>query len=83
MVWGFFQSPLYFEGMKDQLRKAFAIKEEYKKNLSEFFTHHHLSQGSYVAVHLRRTDYKGFVVPGLTGDDFTLPESYYKTHSGS
>ncbi|MES2480156.1 MAG: alpha-1,2-fucosyltransferase [Bacteroidota bacterium] len=78
MVWGFFQSPLYFEGIKNKLKKDFEVKEEYKKDLMSFYKQNNLTGGAYIAVHLRRTDYKGFVVPGLQGDDFTLPISYYK-----
>lgn len=77
-VWGFFQSDEYFEHTKQQIRQYFEVKKKYKSALNVFFADNHLEAGKYIAVHLRRTDYKGFTVPGLQGDDFTLPLNYYK-----
>lgn len=76
-VWGFFQSPEYFKGVEDRIRKAFRVKKKYYSGFQRFLEEHQLKEGNYLAIHLRRTDYKGFNVPGLEGDDFTLPESYY------
>lgn len=76
-VWGFFQSPVYFDSIKDKVKKYFTVKEEYKKDYNSFLQKNNLEAGRYIALHIRRTDYKGFVVPGLQGDDFTLPSSYF------
>lgn len=76
-VWGFFQSPEYFDSLSDRIKKEFRVKKEFKKDLAVFFKENGIEAGKYVAIHLRRTDYKGFTVPGLQGDDFTLPLSYY------
>jgi head-tail adaptor len=76
-VWGFFQSPEYFESSAEQVRQYFKVKIKYQTDINLFFKQHNLEAGRYIAVHLRRTDYKGFTVPGLQGDDFTLPLSFY------
>jgi hypothetical protein len=76
-VWGFFQSPVYFDAIKDKIKKYFTVKEVYKKEYNSFLKKNGLEAGRYIALHIRRTDYKGFVVPGLQGDDFTLPSSYF------
>ena len=78
MVWGFFQSPLYFHFSEKSIKKAFAVKRQYTKGFNDFIQKNQLLKGNYLVVHLRRTDYKGFTVPALQGDDFTLPISYYK-----
>lgn len=76
-VWGFFQSAEYFEHSVSRIKQYFEVKAEYKVDLNDFFKKNDLVAGRYIAIHLRRTDYKGFTVPGLQGDDFTLPISYY------
>lgn len=78
MIWGYFQSPEYFEIIAPQIRKYFTVKESYRTALSAFYKENNLRSGAYHAVHLRRSDYKGFVVKGLEGDDFTLPDEYYE-----
>lgn len=77
MVWGFFQSPEYFAGVEDAIREYFKVKPIFYTQYRKFLSNHQLEEGKYLAIHVRRTDYKGFTVPGLYGDDFTLPESYY------
>ncbi len=58
MLFGYFQSPLYFSGMEDQLRSELSPAGigfgESRKVLAEKLMH----PGS-VAVHVRRTDYAG------------------------
>jgi hypothetical protein len=77
MVWGFFQSAEYFEHSAALIKKHFEVRKKYKSDFVEFLHINNLLEGGYIAIHLRRTDYKGFTVPGLAGDDFTLPLSYY------
>ncbi len=77
MIWGFFQSAEYFKQSTVQIKSYFKIKQAYQKDFNLFLTKHQLKKGNYNAVHLRRTDYKGFTVKGLEGDNFTLPASYY------
>lgn len=77
MVWGFFQSPLYFTRSEAKIRKAFRVRQQFRTEFESFKKEHQLQDGGYFAIHLRRTDYKGFTVPGLEGNDFTLPMSYY------
>lgn len=77
-VWGFFQSPLYFQEIAPKLNQYFSVKAKFRKNFDTFLSNNQLKSGAYIAIHIRRTDYQGFTVPGLLGDDFTLPTSYYK-----
>lgn len=77
-VWGFFQSPLYFQHLGSKLNKYFSVKAKFRQHFHAFLSEHHLKPGAYLAIHIRRTDYQGFTVPGLQGDDFTLPTTYYK-----
>lgn len=77
LVWGFFQSPVYFDSISEKIKAYFTVKDEYKAGFVSFMQENHLQPGAYIALHIRRTDYKGFIVPGLQGDDFTLPVSYF------
>lgn len=77
MVWGFFQSEKYFKDSAARIRSSFRIKQHYQNAFKVFLDKHGLAAGSYHAIHLRRTDYKGFKVKGLQGDDFILPAAYY------
>lgn len=77
-IWGFFQSLEYFEFSQERIKKIFEIKEKYKAAYRNFLKENQLQAGQYLVVHLRLTDYKGFTVPCLKGDDFTLPLDYYK-----
>jgi hypothetical protein len=77
MIWGFFQSEKYFKASAVAIRNTFRIKKQYQNAFKAFIDKHGLAAGSYHAIHLRRTDYKGFKVKGLQGDDFTLPTAYY------
>lgn len=76
-VWGFFQSPRYFDRCFNEVKRQFRIKDQYTKDLKAFKSLHNLTETPYLAVHLRLTDYKGFQIPYLDGDDKTLPLSYY------
>lgn len=78
MVWGFFQSLEYFNFSKEKIKKFFEIKSQYTNAYEQFLRDNNLKRGTYIAIHVRLTDYKGFTVPSLKGDDFTLPVSYYK-----
>lgn len=77
MVWGFFQSELYFKTAVHAIRDSFRVKPKYQVGFQAFIRKYGLLPGAYNAIHLRRTDYKGFTVKGLQGDDFTLPLAYY------
>jgi hypothetical protein len=77
MIWGFFQSEEYFKESSEEIRQYFKIKQEYQSNFNQFLDKHQLQKGNYLAIHIRRTDYKGFKVKSLSGDDFTLPQGYY------
>jgi hypothetical protein len=77
MVWGFFQSEQYFKENRGSIKKYFQVKKMYQDQFYQYLKHLDLQQGKYNAVHIRRTDYKGFQVKSLLGDDFTLPLSYY------
>lgn len=77
MVWGFFQSPEYFSTISDKIKSDFRVKKRYTVDYEKFLLDNGLRKGGYIAIHLRLTDYKGFTVPCLQGDDFTLPVSYY------
>ena len=76
-VWGFFQSENYFIHSVASVQKAFQVKEKYTKGFEHFLKQNNLEKGKFLAVHLRRTDYNGFTIPVLEGNDFTLPVSYY------
>lgn len=78
MIWGFFQSLKYFHNSQETIKKHFEIKPEYYSAFELFLKENNLQKGKYLVIHLRLTDYKGFTVPCLKGDDFTLPLSYYK-----
>jgi hypothetical protein len=78
MIWGYFQSARYFSQISVRIHEYFRVKEVYQTRFKDFLRNNNLQPGSYNAVHLRRSDYKGFVVKGLSGDDFTLPEIYYE-----
>jgi hypothetical protein len=77
MIWGFFQSELYFKESSKEIKQYFRIREEYQSNFNRFLLINGLQKGQYLAIHIRRTDYKGFKVKSLSGDDFTLPQSFY------
>jgi hypothetical protein len=79
MVWGFFQSPIYFENVALRLSKTFSVKTQYRTRFKQFLLENNLVEGNYLVIHVRRTDYKGFTLPGLEGDDFTLPNHYYSS----
>lgn len=76
-IWGMFQSADYFPNSAKLLQQHFRVKEKYRVGLKKFLQTNNLEAGQYTAIHIRQTDYKGFTVPGLKGDDFTLPLSYY------
>lgn len=78
MVWGFFQSEQYFRESAAEIKQYFTIKPEFQLDFRSFLAHNKLVAGEYNTMHIRRTDYKGFTVKSLTGDDFTLPLSYYR-----
>lgn len=77
MVWGFFQSLKYFKFSQEKIKQYFKIKKEFYTGFEKFLADNNLQKGQYLVIHLRLTDYKGFTVPCLQGDDFTLPVSYY------
>ena len=52
---GFFQSEDYFAEHADAVRRAFAVKDEYRRRFEELYGQ--LAESGYVAVHLRRGDY--------------------------
>lgn len=79
MIWGFFQSERYFSDSADQIKSYFRVKKKYQVSFNQFLSTNHLIKGGYTAIHIRRTDYKGFFVKGLQGDDFTLPIEYYNS----
>jgi hypothetical protein len=78
VIWGFFQSEKYFKESAEEIKFFFKIKYEYRTNFLSFLERNNLTIGKYNALHIRRTDYKGFTVKSLKGDDFILPMSYYK-----
>lgn len=78
MIWGFFQSPKYFEASSVAIKTYFKVKDKYLPAFDQFLAANNLKKGAYKSVHFRRTDYKGFEVKGLQGNDFTLPETYYE-----
>lgn len=78
MIWAYFQSERYFKGIEADIRRYFVVRETYRKDFDAFLQQRGLQAGAYNAIHLRRTDYKGFTVKGLSGDNFTLPLSYYQ-----
>lgn len=78
MIWGFFQSDRYFVDSAEEIKAHFRIKNKYQKSFFDFLNKNKLQQNGYNAIHIRRTDYKGFHVKSLSGDDFTLPMNYYE-----
>jgi hypothetical protein len=76
-VWGFFQSPRYFDQAVAEVKKRFEVKDRYRKGFEDFLQTNGLQASGYLAVHLRLTDYKGFTIPFLEGNDMTLPLAYY------
>lgn len=77
MIWAYFQSERYFSESAGEIKQYFRVKPLYQQGFEAFLQTNHIRKGEYAAIHLRRTDYKGFTVKGLSGDDFTLPDSYY------
>lgn len=77
MVWGFFQSEKYFKESALAIKQYFKVKPEYQTGFHSFLANHNIVAGGYNTIHIRRTDYKGFTVKSLSGDDFILPISYY------
>jgi hypothetical protein len=76
---GYFQSELYFESYKDELKELLKIKPKFVKIFREKFNW--LNQyKKIVTIHIRKTDYQtAFAYLDLGSDDLTLPMSYYHT----
>ncbi len=73
---GFFQSDRYFKDNEPAIKRAFAIKKEYKAvflaKYDSILTTHKI-----LVVHVRRTDYQYVEYDGLGGVDVSLPMRYY------
>ncbi len=78
MLWGFFQSEIYFLPSADEIKSYFSVKKQYQHKFLQFLKKNNLKRGAYNAVHVRRTDYIGFEVKGLKGNNFALPLEYFK-----
>jgi len=74
---GYFQSEKYFAPYKNEIKKAFSLKQkwidEFDKKYGELF-----KKNKTIIIHVRRTDYLHFEVPNLGGKDLSLPFSYYR-----
>lgn len=77
VVDGYFQSPHYFTGSEDLIRRSFRVKEQYRKKFEKFYAAE--MQQPTVVVHVRRTDYSySFQNLGLGEGSFVLPLDYYE-----
>jgi hypothetical protein len=75
MLFGYFQSPLYFQGIEDTLRNELSTGDLGLENGREALAAR-LRQSGSVAVHVRRADYVGNPHLDLCG------EAYYRTAMG-
>lgn len=73
---GFFQSEEYLTEFRTEIMKMFAIKNEFRSEFEK--NKKYLLGKKYIAVHIRRTDYKNYGGEELGGLDMTLPLSYYR-----
>lgn len=71
---GYFQSPIYFKSILPQIHEAFTILPEIEAPFQQKFKNH-LSE-PYVAIHLRRGDYRSFFPMG-DNKSACLPQSYF------
>jgi hypothetical protein len=74
--YGYFQSEKYFYNNQQELKKLFAIKQEFKNEFANSAKKLNLGN-NYVSVHIRLKDYKTFGPEYLKGPDLSLPFSYY------
>ncbi|HEY4832417.1 MAG TPA: alpha-1,2-fucosyltransferase, partial [Waddliaceae bacterium] len=72
---GQFQSPKYFEGIEDIIRKEFTLKDRFRKT-AEDMAQTIASENNPVSVHIRRDDYlaTGTAISGYTN----LSLAYYQ-----
>lgn len=73
---GFFQSEEYFSQCKEDIKKLFEIREEYRKPFID--NKKHLFDKKTIVLHLRRGDYLTHGGGEIGGTDISLPISYYK-----
>jgi hypothetical protein len=75
--YAYLQSELYFNGIKDQVKKRFRIKQpfqdEFQRKYGTTF-----KEKKVLAIHYRFGDYVSWTKEELGGTDFTLPVTYYK-----
>ena len=69
MLFGYFQTPRYFEGFEGQLREELSTHDLGLETGNEALAERLRQQGS-VAVHIRRTDYAGNPDLDLCGEDY-------------
>lgn len=74
---GFFQSEVYFNNYKNEIKKAFKIKKSAKREFNNKYNSFFADNNKIVAIHIRRSDYLVLENNELGGKDFTLPLSFY------
>ena len=70
-LYGYYQSPKYFEHIKDEIKKDFSFSKEVESICSEMFDSIH-SDEKVISVHIRRTDYT------INPNHPVQPMSYYE-----
>ena len=70
-LYGYYQSPKYFEHIKDEIKNDFSFSKEVEAICSEMFDSIHSDQ-KVISVHLRRTDYT------VNPNHPVQPMSYYE-----
>ena len=70
-LYGYYQSPKYFEHIKDEIKSDFTFSKEVEAICSEMFDSIHSDQ-KVISVHLRRTDYT------VNPNHPVQPMSYYE-----
>ena len=71
---GYYQSILYFENELNYLKNNIKIKSKFTKIFNNKFNN--LNVNTYIAVHVRRTDYLKIDIDGVT-NDLSLPKEYF------
>lgn len=74
---GYFQSEAYFKAHFNIVKKAFSIKNKYKKLFKEKYGDL-FKENKVVVVHVRRTDYNDVNIKGLGSQGVALPLNYYR-----
>lgn len=74
---GYFQSELYFEPHKREIKNLLKIKKKYLNDFKDNFSKIYKPGYKTVVVHIRRTDYQHLEILDLGNADLRLPATYY------